>query len=252
MRAFSKQKQIAIICAMVVLIVAGAAIFLSMRDTAPEQVENNYPEFVFKSEQAPGWYSYGNFAPEFHEPSYPRDLLASTTVHQGEMGKPGECFAMYGYKTGAIDVDAALQEKQDKVTFGDKTAKLQSLGIKEIHINALAKDTPYELHMYDLQGAASRQAMRGLAFGFLPLSDGYIEISVNCNTKDGLPKILPAIPAVEFRSKASIPEDICHPKDWRDNNCVPAGKCTPGGERDHVVDCFNLRTDYDRKFDPDI
>jgi hypothetical protein len=48
-------------------------------------------------------------------------------------------------------------------------------------------------------------------------------------------------------SRRNQPNDACTPKDREQNNCVPAGRCTPPGDpQESKIDC--LLKNYDHKF----
>lgn len=107
------------------------------------------------------------------------------------------CFASVEYKKGMVDV-AAEREKQQS---NDAKVGVTSTQIGSLAVTLQSDDgqKQYQLHQYSASGEVAGQKIKGgQAFGYLQLTDGYLEVEAHCDTADQLPSTIPALRAIKL------------------------------------------------------
>jgi hypothetical protein len=209
-KTYSYSKKLIIsISALVVIGAIGVGVMFIItnnRELVKTAEVSDKPAFHYDRATSPGWYGGVNNWPNMDD--YTGDQIAkddlpvvSTTVSQGESGKPSDCFVNYFYWDKQIDPVVALEEMK-KFTVGAGDA----LYLETITTHTISMDTPegvkeFQLHQYNLAGSGSDQVAKGAEFGFVPLSKGYIDIRGYCNQSSQLSTTLPAILSVSLKDQ---------------------------------------------------
>jgi len=102
------------------------------------------------------------------------------------------CFTSAEFKNGIVDTTAEMADLQKNLdTTGGHTALLSVIP-SVLHTNQ--GDKPYQLREHEIDsGNGSKDAMKGLAVGYVQLKDSYIKLSGHCETSDQLSLIAPAL-----------------------------------------------------------
>lgn len=102
------------------------------------------------------------------------------------------CFTSAELKSGDVDVNAEMDELQKNLSYTGGRATL-SISTPSV-LRTSQGDKPYELRKYKIDGGnGSKNAMKGLAVGYVQLKDSYIKLSGHCETSDDLSSIAPAL-----------------------------------------------------------
>lgn len=183
-------------------IAAGLLIWQS-QNTTTGQASSDKPSFAFDASKAPGWWSGGNNWPDIHD--YTGDQVtaadlpvADIFVTKGTQEAPGDCFVMAFYQKGAINIPETLDKRRSGMIPADKSPDIltqTAAPLRTIDTPEGAKE--YQYYQYDLD---LPQIQRGNAFGFIPLSDGYIEVRGICALADQLPTTQQALTAIKLQS----------------------------------------------------
>lgn len=162
-----------------------------------------YPIFSFDQSKAPDWWSGGNSSPELSETEESQRIdqdplpAASITAFQGTMQTPGACFIMAFYNDNKTDLAQLLKDRESGMIVGQSDPSvLKQIDSTRHSIETFQGTKDYTLSRYDLDLA---QVQRGNAFGFIEMSDGYIEIRAVCKTAEDLETIAPGLAALSLR-----------------------------------------------------
>lgn len=144
-----------------------------------ESIQSNKSQFSFTG--APGWRQG------------PSNETSMALFHGHD------CFVSTEYKPGTVTVSARLQKIQtDLTSMGYTITPNETLTI-ELRSNEGPKQ--YQLHQYAVAGVGSAGQVKGAQeYGYLQLSDGYVEIEGYCDATDQLPATLPALQAIKFNA----------------------------------------------------
>jgi len=152
------------------------------------------PAFSFDTQKAPGWWTPGNYNASADEAA----PIASITAFQGEKGATtNSCFVMAFYQKGDIDAASELQARKDGLVIGDAKATIEMLGASQQTMQTPEGLKEYTLHQFNLLTAS--QVQKGNEFGFIKLSDSYIELRGICPTGDMLAATVPALNALSLK-----------------------------------------------------
>lgn len=131
----------------------------------------------------------------------PSNETSMALFHKADDG----CFVSVEYKKGTLDATAELQKILDSHKNSGYTISTDEIVPMSMLTNAGQKE--YQLHKYliDSNGAtAESKLMGGNAFGYVALSNGYIEIEGYCNTVEQLTVAIPALQALKFNGTDSL------------------------------------------------
>lgn len=206
----SKHKKVFVITLVILLAFASIlTVVLTQSSNRPLQntgAANNKPSFHFDSLRATGWSSSGNIRQDFRDYTggqVTKDDLATAqiSISQGAPNKPANCFIDYYYWEKAVNPAIALAEMKQRSVEGDADVMLNSLGIQTLTISTPDGIKELELNQYEFTGPGSKTRAKGVQFGYLPLSNGYIEVRSYCNTTEQLTDALPALRAVSLANQ---------------------------------------------------
>jgi len=186
----TKKKLAITILVTVVLLGIAIGIFLLMNNQMGNNLKKvigtktTVPTFVFSEQKANGWWAADNYNSKEHADEYSgkdKDKLsvASRNIFQSKDKAIDSCFVMYEYYDYITDTNALIKQKQDGATVASE------LIYNKLNTETTTIDTPegvksYELHEYAISGPGSKQMQRGMSFGYIDLSDGYISINGIC------------------------------------------------------------------------
>lgn len=194
----SKKKLLSISLGCIVLFGASVGALLLFNNPVSDAlknaigVEQGVPTFAFNEEVASGWWAGDNHnARSSVTDDYAREEpveklpVAGRVIMQSRDTTVDSCFVMYSYYDYRADTDALLREKEKDAT--SSTDLLYS----KLPSQNLTIDTPggvksYELHQYAISGPGSKQVQRGMSYGYIELTDGYIAVSGVCPEGDQL------------------------------------------------------------------
>jgi hypothetical protein len=108
-----------------------------------------------------------------------------------------DCFVSAEYKPGTVEVSAELEKIKTSLTDMGYTVTTGVTLTNTLQTDQGSKE--YELHQYSVTGAGSAgQVKGGQEYGYLQLSDGYVQIEGHCDSADQLPSTIPALLAIKF------------------------------------------------------
>lgn len=190
-----------ILVLLIAAVIGGVMYWNSQKQSDVPAVDK--PSFHFDAAKAPGWWSAGNNWPDAaaftgNQIDKSEIPIADINVHHGTQSKPGNgCFVMAFYQKGSIDEAAVLQKREAGMTAArDKTDSLKQVATSTQTLSTYEGVKDYTLHQYNLDVP---QVQKGNAFGFAPLSNGYIEVRAICPTAGLLPTVLPVLSVLSFR-----------------------------------------------------
>lgn len=107
------------------------------------------------------------------------------------------CFTSLEYKTGVVDPATALEKIRADLVSMDYTVALNDTATKRLKSGG--QELQFQLNQYSVTGLGSGGiAKGGQEFGYLQLTDGYIEVKGFCDTADQLPTSIEALQAVDY------------------------------------------------------
>ena len=199
------KRKILVIASIAILLIVTTVVALyfwqtQQADGAPVA---NKPSFAFDHSKAPGWWSAGNNWPDIKD--FTGDQVTATdlpvadiAVHHGTETKPdSSCFVMAFYQKGSVDLASELKKRETGMqSAGENPKLLTQVGTSMLSINTPEGAKEYTLYKYNLD---MPQTQKGNAFGFIPLTSGYIEVRSVCPTAEQLAITLPALTAVALK-----------------------------------------------------
>lgn len=182
------------------MVVAGVLIWQSQ--TTPTDQASTKPSFAFNSAKAPGWWSGGNNWPDIND--FTGDQVtaaelpvADIMITKGSQEKPGNCFVMAFYQNGAINIPETLEKRRSGMVPADKSSDILTQVAAPLRTMLTPEGTKeFQYYQYDLD---LPQVQRGNAFGFIPLSNGYVEVRGICSVADELPTTHEALTALSLQ-----------------------------------------------------
>ncbi len=199
----SKSKRTFFIAGTVLLVVTlGVLIALNAKQVLDAVgVSTEPPVFSFNKAVAPGWWNtenYNNQADKDYNGDEPIEKLpvARMNVFKGTKGDGATaCFVMYEYYNYTVDT-SALYDKAKPASSAD--IQVERLDDSQASLNTPDGNKSFVLHNYETSGTGSENSMKGTSYGFIPLNDGYIEISGVCPTGDELSDTISVMSAVSL------------------------------------------------------
>lgn len=199
-RRVLKPLTITTIC--LIIIVSIVTVFITFADhpkvaTPPD----DKPAFSFDQSKAPEWWSGGNNWPNIDDFTGGQvteaDLpIADINVLKGTKDKPGECFVTAFYQKGSLNVETMLKKRESEMIMGEANPSV----LKQIAAVQQKIETPegpkiYTLYQYNLD---KTNIQKGNEFGFIPLTNNYIEVRGICPSADQLPTTVTALAAIRL------------------------------------------------------
>lgn len=189
---------IGISACVVIIITTAAAVSWLLQDKLIAQNSVERPAFAFDSAAMPGWYTGGNNWPN------PDDLeggvmrknelpKADISIHQGVNEQDvihGHCFTMAAFYDKAIDINEQLQKNVISST-GDDGRIITPVGTSDVAIMTYDGLKTLSLHKYDISGPAAKDLQRGMANGYVALSNGHLAIQSVCQESSQLDETVP-------------------------------------------------------------
>ena len=188
----------------VVLAVFGLAFaFKSNQILQTKVVPKSAPIFTFTKSNAPGWWAGGNFnarasATNDYKGSEPVEKLsvASMNVYNSEEGEYATaCFIMFSYYDYKGDVERLKTDKEAEVL---ASASMKKIGESVVSMNAFGESKNFTLTNYELIGPDAENVMKGMSYGWVDLSDGYVTVSGVCPSAGELDNALAVMSAVSL------------------------------------------------------
>lgn len=164
------------------------------------------PKFVFDNAAFPGWWTVGNAHPQDTAGNKAGNMpISSISIHQckedaecSEETALGNCFVGADYFKGTIDPEQAIAEKIKQIESLDDTT-IREIDIKPHAMHTIEGDKNYQLHQYDYE-TGTYTILRGSAFGYIPLNNGYIEVRSICTDANQLDATLPVLSAIRLEN----------------------------------------------------
>lgn len=185
----------------IIILLVSTASALLLWNTLQNKTENSKPAFSFDSSKAPDWWSTDNNYPDIKDFTGDQvteaDLpVVQMTITEGTRELPGECFVFFFYYQGVADTTTELEARKAGLVLGEKdSSALKQVGAVQQTIQTPEGIKEYSLNQFELN---LPNTQKGIQFGFIPLSDGYIEVRGNCPTAELLSSTLNAISAVRY------------------------------------------------------
>ena len=108
------------------------------------------------------------------------------------------CFTSLEYKTGVVNPATALEKIRSDLVSMDYTVSPATTATTTLKSDG--RDLQFQLNQYSVTGTGSGgKAKGGQEFGYLQLTDGYIEVKGFCDTADQLPTSIEALQEVEYK-----------------------------------------------------
>lgn len=202
---------------LLILVLAGGLIFRDRFTKFPGPLTVNIesgPRFVFDAEKFPDWISFGNVwdSSDDEDDESPAAIISATQCTEGsncssliEKCRVGEqcellerytadsCFINAYYFNRQIDMNTVVVDELEKWTSVGTSP--EEIGVETLNMQTSEGDKQYQLYKYDTHNSGYRQ---GSAFGFVPLSEGHVEVRSVCWQADQLDDTLPALNAIRL------------------------------------------------------
>lgn len=190
----TKKKLFVTVLVAVILLGIIATIFIFNNSNLKKVIgiKVDVPIFAFNEQVADGWWATGNSnaqatVTDDYAGDTPIDKLpiASRNIFQKQPGTTDGCFVMYSYYNYPADIDALRKERESGF---DKQSDLiyNALGTQLLAIDSPEGTKPYEVYQYAVTGPGSKQMQRGMSWGYVQLSNGYIAVNGVCPEGDQL------------------------------------------------------------------
>lgn len=204
----SKNKKVTVATSLLVLIGLAAGSFLFWPNTKQDVASAepiSKPFFSFDKDRANDWWTHGNNWPDIKEYTGNQitddDLpVADIVVFRGKQGEFGDkCFVTAMYNKGPVDTTAAVQKR--KVALSDNQNGLPvvtSTGASTLKMQTPEGSKEYTMHRFNVDAPNIQQ---GNEFGFIPLTEGHIEVRGVCPTADMLSETDAVLTAITLHPK---------------------------------------------------
>lgn len=168
--------------------------------------DDNKPTFKFDDNRFSGWWSSGNTytTNEDYDQALDKEAVlpaSSLAIHEDSEPNSSNkaCFVNYSHYEHTVDTAIALDKfKQQTIKGRESNLILEEVNVQSLEINTHEGPKQYQLHQFDMQGAHTGNLLRGISYGHIPLSKGYVDIRSYCNSAEDLPKVLHVLSAVEI------------------------------------------------------
>lgn len=168
----------------VAAIIAGLAFFfINKNPKADADTADKSSAFSLDASKTTGWWAADNNWPSA-EPKSQDATIVQMTVAQGTKEQPGTCFVMYFYKPGTVDAEAEANRYKEGAS--TDTVTVQEKESKQFTMQTSDGAKEFKLHQYQLVGSGAGQLASGVQLGYVPLSDGYVEIRGHCESYEQL------------------------------------------------------------------
>lgn len=161
--------------------------------------QESKPLFTFEESKAPGLWAADNWHGSSGAEASDESTITGRNFFTGTREQPGTCFVMYFYKKGSVDVASAIEKIANESANKDAGESMQKLGTLNYAMQTIDGTKEFELHQFNLVGGSANQTASGIEVGFIPLSEGYIEIRGNCENAEQLEQTLPVFEAVGLK-----------------------------------------------------
>jgi len=199
------RKKLYIVVGIIVVLVIFGLVFAFKSDQILQTkvVPKSAPIFTFTKSNAPGWWAGGNFnarasATNDYQGSEPVEKLsvASMNVYNSEEGEYATaCFIMFSYYDYKGDAERMKRDKEAEVS---ASTSMKKIGEKVVSINAFGVNNNFTLTNYELIGPDSENAMKGMSYGWVDLSEGYVAVSGVCPNASELDGAVVAMSAISL------------------------------------------------------
>ncbi len=205
------KKTVLVIVVAILVLTAGVPLFFWLQKPTKDQSNTEpRPAFTFNTTQAPGWYTGGNNwvnPDDFTGDQMRKDELpkADMSVHQGSNEQDiinGHCFTMAAYFDKSINVEDERKRKLTSTTADDGRI-VTEVGVSNLKLATYEGVKDFQLHKYDISGPAAKDLQRGMADGYVQLSNGYVNIQSICQESAQLDETLPVFAATSLEMRST-------------------------------------------------
>ena len=204
------KKRFIVMCLSTIILAATSAVALALFTPLGAALKNTTgvtpatPTFMFNEQSAAGWWAAENYnskenVAEDYQGATPVDKLpvASRVIFQSRDTSVDSCFITYSYYDYAADVDV-LVAKMERDAAASTDLIYNKQPSQPLTIDTFEGVKSYELHAYTLTGPASQQSQRGVSYGYIGMSNGYIAIQGSCPEGDQLAGTLAAMSSMSL------------------------------------------------------
>jgi hypothetical protein len=185
----TKNKKIKIVVTILLTLLSAASIcsylLLSSRSTTTVNNTDISTKSLFSFTGADGWRQG------------PTDKTSMALFSKARQDGTSACFTSAELKQGIANKAAELTELQNNLkTTGGQVVPLSS---SPSVLHTTSGDHQYELQQYRIDGGnGSKDAMKGLALGYVQLNDSYVILTGHCETTEELTTITQALHAYKL------------------------------------------------------
>jgi hypothetical protein len=189
-----KQKSILITMLSILVIVASFGVLLVLH--------HNSPVIADKKVAAIPTQSMFSFAGATDWRMGPRNGTSMALFGKRDADGMSPCFTSVLYTPGSIDIATKLEQTESlAMGTGDGSTTTTPLGTQTLTMQTTEGKRQYSLDQFKVASPPGQDhLMEGQEFGYLQLTNGYIKITGNCETADGLTTTIPALQAITFDS----------------------------------------------------
>ena len=170
---------------MCIILAVTAAYFLTLQkhtDAAPKAVEKTGAAVPseFKTKGVDGWWQGAT-------------NKTSMVLFQNSH----DCFVSAQHDAGSVDIPIQLEKQRKLMT--DAGYTFTELPTIPMTIQTSSGQLAYDLYQFAADAPANADPiMKGQAYGYIPLTNGYIKVFTDCNTPEQLPSTITAFQSLLF------------------------------------------------------
>lgn len=183
---YRKKIIVAVMLAILTVTGTGGTIFAlqGSSQTTAETRDNKAIESMFSFSDPQGWW---------------QGVTTKTSMVVFDNNSSHACFVMLEYISGSVDADSEINKINAELTKHGENYAITPLDTKKLELHTTAGPVGYELRQSSVTTPpGSSKVKGGQAFGYIQLSDGYVEIKGYCDTPEQLGSIMPALEAIKF------------------------------------------------------
>ncbi len=190
---------------------------IAVADAKTTIANSGKPKFIFDTAKFPDWASTGNTwhdtdtiavisVSQCTDGSNCSDFVEDCRAHIDKSNQSCQkleqytadgCMVSAYYLSGSIAPDTAMKSELKKWSgFGNTPEKV---GVNSLSMRTPEGDKSYQFYQYDTNNTQGGYK-RGSAFGFIPLSSGYIEVRSVCREASQLDDTLPLLNAIRLEA----------------------------------------------------
>jgi len=203
MKEWIKNKKVYITllaCGVVIVGICSVVLLIGVKKSA--ETDTSSVVFIHNSTTLPGWWAGDNYSPRDERPDDTNLATAQMTAAQGSKDVPGACFATFSYFDGEVDVTNEIEKIKSSLVGGD--TPLEKVGEYRRAMSTFEGVKDYTLYQYRVVDASKLKSVEGVELGYVPLSNGYVEMRGYCEHTAQLSDTLPVftVDGINIKDKA--------------------------------------------------